>query len=383
MSLTHADIKNLLQDSDTQRRELLDQCRSGDRKAFNRFVQQHQDAVYAHVLRIVGRAKALAITRDVFVAAYTSMTELPGITSVESWLFRIAEKRQSVVRKSGAKHGVDVSQDQREDTSDDLLIAYMDGELEEADIQCVEQRLERDSAYRQEFEQAQQVDEMLQVFSHTPAPPELRVLINTKLDEKSFWEKICEAIEIFRQSIPERRLVRTSQIAYALGSVLVILFGAWLYQFQQLQIQRITIQELQQRVQRSGGPTIDPSQITTSFVILTGRLVPQEISLDDARKLSTLTAELVEGQEPLWIPGGIDDVTARLQERIAPLFWKQKHERSYQQGEFTISEISLVIPENTAYEFSLSLRQLHEESASSNIPDVSTILIVISIIDKR
>ncbi len=347
MNLTPDDIKTLLHDSDTQRRELLEQCRSGDRRAFNRFVQQYQDAVYGHVVRMAGKTEALNVTRDVFAAAYASFEKLPDFASVESWLFHLAEQRiQPALQESKAQQSIDTEHPESADDLDDLLVAYLDGELEETDIRRVEQRLEDDPAYRRELEQLQQVDDMMGFLNPVSAPVELRVLVNAKLDEKSWWGKILEAIEVFRHGIPEQRWLKNAHIAYALGSVVVILFGAWLYQFQQLQIQRITIQELQYEVSRSGNQTGDPSESATTFLLLTGTLNPKELSLDDTRSLTKLTSTLTADIEPFFISGNIESVTALVEERIAPHYWQQRHEEDLSTEGFAVSKIVINVPES-------------------------------------
>lgn len=400
MKLTQNEFEILLQEHDTDHGELLERCRQGDRKAFNRFMQRFQDTVYAHVLHMVGQGKALAVTRDVFVRAFTSFKQLQHFESVEAWLLKIAEHQ---IRATGKKHHRVPRRNRGKysEAADDMLLAYMDGELEQPDIALVEQRLEEDAEYRREYEQLQQVDDMLRILSHpSSTPTELRVLVNAKLDEKSAWQKILAAIEIFRHGDPERRLIQNAHIALAIGSIAICLVGTWLYQYQQLQIQRMTIQELQHYAQRSAnqpGSRIQQQQspeypstiqglypVPASIVILTGQLVPQNISFDDARAIAVITSELVEGQEPLWIPGGIEAVMAHLQERIAPFFWEQKYERIYQQDGFVIHEISLELPENTVSEFFFSLQHFNGHADSTvDVPEIATVPITISIMDKR
>jgi DNA-directed RNA polymerase specialized sigma24 family protein len=400
MKLTQNEFETLLQEHDAYHVELLERCRQGDRKAFNQFMQRFQDTVYAHVLHMVGKTGALAVTRDVFVKAFTSFKQLQHSESAQAWLLKIAEQQ---IRTAGKKQQSDThkEQDEHSEAADDLLLAYMDGELEQPEIALVEQRLEDDAEYRREYERLQQVDNMLRILSRpSSAPAELRVLVNAKLDEKSLWQKILAAIEIFRHGTPERRLIQNTHIALAVGSIAICVIGAWLYQYQQLQIHRMTIQELQHYTQRSASQPGSRSgqqsaqaypstiqglyPVPTSVVILTGQLEPQHISFDDARAIAVVTSELVEGQEPLWIPGGVEAVMVHLQQRIAPLFWEQKYERIYRQDGFLIREISFDLPENAVAEFWFALQRFNRKADSAiDTPEISTVPIKISIMDKQ
>jgi DNA-directed RNA polymerase specialized sigma24 family protein len=214
MNLTNKNLKKLLQESDRKKHELIERCRNGDRQAFNQFIQNEQDDIFSHVQQMVGSVKETSqITQEVFVTAYKLFPKFHNDMSVEAWLFKIAERHiQSALRTRKKWYAKilpthTLAQQQEAEEPDKLLIAYMDGELSDLETKCVEERLEEDADYRQEYEKLQQTDNVLRFFSQTSAPANLRVQINAKLDEKSFREKVHDAIAIFRETPPGRRLI--------------------------------------------------------------------------------------------------------------------------------------------------------------------------------
>jgi len=71
--------------------ELVDAAQGGDRAAFDRLVERHQDRTYGLVLRILGdRERALDTTQDVFVKAYTALNSFRGEAAFSTWIYRIA-----------------------------------------------------------------------------------------------------------------------------------------------------------------------------------------------------------------------------------------------------------------------------------------------------
>lgn len=227
MNLTDGDLQQLLQENELKNRELIDRCRNRDRQAFNQFIRKYQDDIFSHAYQMMGNKKAaFDITRDVFVRAYKSFSKFRGETSIEVWLFKIAEQyihsalraqkkwyeRIFPVSISGQQQETPkpneyLEQDSKLEELDELLVAYIDGELSDAELEQIEKRLEEDTDYRREYEELQKVDTLLQLFKRTSAPVELRVHINAKIDERPFWEKVHDAIEIFREATPGRRSI--------------------------------------------------------------------------------------------------------------------------------------------------------------------------------
>jgi len=227
MNLTNEDLTQLLQERERKKQDLIEGCRNGDRQAFNQFIRNYQDDIFSHIYQMVGNEKnTLDITRDVFVTAYKSFSTFHDETSVEVWLFKIAERYIQAtlrvrkkwydsifpVRTSGQQQETAESekypkQESASEEPDGLLIAYIGGELSEFESKRVEKRLKEDADYRREYEELQKVDTLLQFFRRPSAPVDLRVHINAKLDEKSFWEKVLDAIEIFRGKTSERHSI--------------------------------------------------------------------------------------------------------------------------------------------------------------------------------
>jgi RNA polymerase sigma-70 factor (ECF subfamily) len=72
-------------------RELAEQFRQGDRKAFDQLVRRHQRGVWRMVRRYVrSDADAADVTQQVFVRAFRGLVAFRGAASVRSWLYRIA-----------------------------------------------------------------------------------------------------------------------------------------------------------------------------------------------------------------------------------------------------------------------------------------------------
>jgi len=72
-------------------RELVEQSRTGDPRAFDQLVRRHQKGMWRIVLRYVRRdADAQDVVQQAFVRAYKGLHSFRGSASVRSWLYRIA-----------------------------------------------------------------------------------------------------------------------------------------------------------------------------------------------------------------------------------------------------------------------------------------------------
>lgn len=70
---------------------LIEQCRRGDRQAFNRLVMQYQHLVYNFLYRLGARADDVEdLTQDVFLKVYRSLRSLKDVSQFTSWLHTIA-----------------------------------------------------------------------------------------------------------------------------------------------------------------------------------------------------------------------------------------------------------------------------------------------------
>lgn len=399
MNFTDEEMKQLLQESDNKKKRIIEQCRKGDRRAFNQFIREHQDNIFSHVRQMVGVEQALNVTRDIFVEAYRAFSHFHEKTSVDAWLFKIAERHiQSASGKRKrlkwqnlfcSSHKAKKQEKSPELISEPesiskLLIAYMDGELSELDTKRVEKQLEKDPDYRREFKKLQQTDSLLRLYSQQQAPPELRVHINAKLDEKTFLEKVYAAVEMFRAKAPERRLLSNPQIAAAAFSIMLVFSGILVYQYNQIQIQRIRIHELEIRggaLSRSGDTFQEFSG--DAFVILTGKLRPQTMSLKEVREAASMASEPAHTEFP-FIPGDIEKIGILVKERINAMRWKILEDRTFEKDGLRIRKVSAEVPENSLLSFSRFLHQLQEETEPHSAPiAVKTSPVEIYIIDKR
>jgi RNA polymerase sigma-70 factor (ECF subfamily) len=76
--------------SDADRR-LLEQCRRGDRFAFETLFRRHQTFVFNVALGMLGNAEdASDVTQDAFLRLHRSLDSFRGDSSVSTWLYRVA-----------------------------------------------------------------------------------------------------------------------------------------------------------------------------------------------------------------------------------------------------------------------------------------------------
>ena len=391
MKLTHEALKDLIHESNMQRQELIRRCRSGDRQAFTQFIQTYQDTIFSHLCHTLGsKRKAAVVTRNVFVHAYRSFAECQDEASLKVWLFKIAEQQSHAVQRRQhwgwvnrfrlfAKEGqLDGDQgrsehiDQTEHgVQDDLLLAYIDGELSESEAKRVEQRLAEDTGYRQEYEELQQLDMLLRCGSQISTPVDLHVQINAQLDTYLFWNSIRVVIKRFRETISVSRLFTHPRFAAVVATVMVVFCGVFAYQYQQIHLQSLRIQELEQVLQHSGSGyragTVVQDMLEERFVILTGEIKPQELSLEDVQHISRLTGE-PDNTRFLFLSGTFEELGNQIVERITSLGWRVQGDVVEQRESFTIRTISVEIPDMSLSHLIRFLQQLQtspDESPSS------------------
>lgn len=71
--------------------DLVRAAQRGERSAFDRLIERHQDRIYGLVYRILGdRERAADTTQDVFVKAYTGLPRFRGDAAFATWIYRIA-----------------------------------------------------------------------------------------------------------------------------------------------------------------------------------------------------------------------------------------------------------------------------------------------------
>ena len=74
-----------------QERDLIQQCLSGNRDAFRKLIEPHQDFVFRVALSVLGRREeAEEAAQDAFVRAYRGLVSFSGQVPFQAWLYRIA-----------------------------------------------------------------------------------------------------------------------------------------------------------------------------------------------------------------------------------------------------------------------------------------------------
>jgi len=75
---------------DVGERQLVEEARRGDARAFEALVVKHQDRIYRFVQRLVGPEAVEDIAQEVFIRAYRSLGDFKGESSFYTWLYKIA-----------------------------------------------------------------------------------------------------------------------------------------------------------------------------------------------------------------------------------------------------------------------------------------------------
>ena len=74
-----------------QERDLIQQCLSGNRDAFRKLIEPHQDFVFRVALSVLGsREEAEEAAQDAFVRAYRGLGSFSSQVPFQAWLYRIA-----------------------------------------------------------------------------------------------------------------------------------------------------------------------------------------------------------------------------------------------------------------------------------------------------
>ena len=74
-----------------QERDLIQQCLSGNRDAFRRLIEPHQDFVFRVALSVLSdREEAEEAAQDAFVRTFRGLRSFSGQVPFQAWLYRIA-----------------------------------------------------------------------------------------------------------------------------------------------------------------------------------------------------------------------------------------------------------------------------------------------------
>jgi len=75
---------------DSNERELVERCRSGDERAFQELVDRYKDLVFALIARTVqDRSRAEDLAQDVFLRVHRGLPYFRGEARLSTWLYRI------------------------------------------------------------------------------------------------------------------------------------------------------------------------------------------------------------------------------------------------------------------------------------------------------
>ncbi|HEY3018785.1 MAG TPA: sigma-70 family RNA polymerase sigma factor [Solirubrobacteraceae bacterium] len=107
--------------SATDEAALVARARSGERAAFEELVRRHADALFAVVVRFVGRSdEAEEIVQEAFLRAWRSIDRFEGRSQFFTWLYRIAinEAKRHSQRNATARATVSLEDAPVEDAPD-------------------------------------------------------------------------------------------------------------------------------------------------------------------------------------------------------------------------------------------------------------------------
>jgi DNA-directed RNA polymerase specialized sigma24 family protein len=398
MNFSDEDIKQLLHHADREKHDLISRCQRGDRAAFTQFTQDYEHVVFAHVYRIVGDKTAAAdITRDIFVEAYQSFPQFRGEVSEKVWLFRIAEKHLQLLHPEPPRPSPEPEATTAEETDKRLLIAYLDGELSDSEAESVEQRLAEDMDYRRMYENIQATEDILRYYTQRSAPANLLAQVYAKIDQKPFGERVRVHLQQLVHEINKAIITVKKKwsepsftpifrpVAVIISLVLVFSLVLNVYQYRNQQVQQLHIRNLEKQrdmIVRSRDASQQPLQNT--FIILTGKLDPHQISLAETRQLARVISEFAGEQEPLFIPGDTEKIVGFIAERMIALYWNTRQEQTLSKDHLTIRRISVEMPVNANVSFSQALRQLSQKPDAQILStDTTMIPIDIYIIDRQ
>lgn len=85
---------------DSSDAHLLAEVSEGSQRAFNLFVDRHQQAVRNFLRRVVGHGDAEDVAQEAFLAVWAGAAEFRGSADARSWLFGIAWRKAKDSQRS-------------------------------------------------------------------------------------------------------------------------------------------------------------------------------------------------------------------------------------------------------------------------------------------
>jgi RNA polymerase sigma factor (sigma-70 family) len=85
---------------DSSDAHLLAEVSEGSQRAFNQFVDRHQQAVRNFLRRVVGHGDAEDVAQEAFLAVWAGAADFRGSDDARSWLFGIAWRKAKDTQRS-------------------------------------------------------------------------------------------------------------------------------------------------------------------------------------------------------------------------------------------------------------------------------------------
>lgn len=383
--------------------EILAQCQNKERKttraAFTQLIQWYQNNVYTYISQMVeDEQMASDLTRDTFVYAYRHITQIQTDQSVKLWLFKIATQQMLKASRKQEKwylarlplsvyHWYQQRTERDEDTQEtiyaekiacqdvrSILSAYIDGELNPSETTRVETHLAGCTQCCLEYDRLLEITELVHTSDLIPAPANVQHAVNAVLDTETLWERCAHYYEkfagMFRFPVP--------QIAVAVASIALIFLGIAYYS-QQEQIRHI---EVELRALRNRGMILTEEMSPTTFVILTGKIVSEEMPLEAGKDVLGIIPEPEKAK--IWfMAGDITSIGDKIVEHIRSLQGEITGDQSLHKNNLTIRHITAELPKYSNMIISRFFQQLAQKPLEASEPsNKSTISIDIYIIDK-
>ena len=116
---------------ESDERELIERCRSGDDTAFSELVERYKDLVYGLTYRMVGdRSVVDDLAQDVFLKVHRGIPYFRGEARLSTWIFRIVQnvcvQWQSGRRPEEPLEGRDPEKGPREFGKDDAAFGSLE-----------------------------------------------------------------------------------------------------------------------------------------------------------------------------------------------------------------------------------------------------------------